>query len=40
LYLTIRQRQPSRANAEAKIMGWKSILSALTIHFGDRLALN
>jgi putative transposase len=40
LYLTIRERVPSRSNAVGKINGWKSILNALTIHYGDRLAIN
>jgi putative transposase len=40
MYLTIREKVPSRTNPEGKIMGWKSILNALTIHFGDRLAVN
>ena len=40
LYLTIREKVPSRANAVGKIMGWKSILNALTIHYGDRLAVH
>ena len=40
LYLTIREKVPSRSNAVGKINGWKSILNALTIHYGDRLAVN
>ena len=40
LYLTVRQRVPGRTNPEGKINGWKSILNALTIHYGDRLAVN
>lgn len=40
LYLTIREKVPSRTNAVGKINGWKSILNALTIHYGDRLAVN
>jgi putative transposase len=40
LYLTIREKIPSRTNPVGKINGWKSILNALTIHYGDRLAVN
>jgi putative transposase len=40
LYLTIREKVPSRANAVGRINGWKSVLNALTIHYGDRLAVN
>jgi putative transposase len=40
LYLTIREKVPSRTNAVGKINGWKSILNALTIHYGDRLAVH
>jgi putative transposase len=39
LYLTIREKVPSRTNPVGKINGWKSILNALTIHYGDRLAV-
>ncbi len=38
LYLTVRERDPGRTNPVGKINGWKSILNALTIHYGDRLA--
>lgn len=38
LYLTIREHDPGRTNPVGKINGWKSILNALTIHYGDRLA--
>ena len=40
LYLTVREHVPNRTNAVGKINGWKSILNALTIHYGDRLAVN
>lgn len=29
------QYQPGRANLTGKINGWKHILNALTIHYGD-----
>jgi hypothetical protein len=40
LYLTIRHKIPGRSNAVGKINGWISILNVLTIHYGDRLAVN
>ena len=40
LYLTIRERVPNRTNTVGKINGWKPILNALTIHYGDRLAVH
>jgi hypothetical protein len=39
-YLTIREKVPNNTNAVGKINGWKSILNALTIHYGDILAVN
>ncbi len=38
LYLVATQRRPNRANMTGKINGWKRILNALTIHYGDRIA--
>ena len=32
------RRRPNRANLIGKINGWKQILNALTIHYGDRVA--
>jgi len=40
LYLTVREKLPNRTNPTGKINGWKAILNALTIHYGDRLAIN
>jgi putative transposase len=38
LYLVATQRRPNRENMTGKINGWKRILNALTIHYGDRIA--
>ena len=40
LYLVAMERRPGRSNPTAKIFGWKAILNALTIHYGDRVAIN
>ncbi len=40
LYLTIREHDPGRTNPTGKINGWKSILNALTMFYGDRLAVH
>src|SRR5215211_1049142 len=37
LYLVATQRRINRANPTGKINGWKTILNALTIHYGDRI---
>jgi transposase-like protein len=37
LYLVATQRRPNRANPTGQINGWKKILNALTIHYGDRI---
>jgi putative transposase len=37
LYLAIRQRENGRANPTGQIFGWKTVLNALTIHYGERL---
>jgi len=37
LYLVATERRPNRANPTGKINGWKQILNALTIHYGDRI---
>jgi putative transposase len=39
LYLVAQQYRPGRANLKGKINGWKHILNALTIHYGDRVAI-
>ena len=38
LYLVATERRPNRSNPTGKINGWKTILNALTIHYGDRIA--
>jgi putative transposase len=38
LYLVAIERRQNRANPTGRIAGWKSILNALTIHYGDRIA--
>jgi len=37
LYLVAIERRPNRSNPTGKINGWKKILNALTIHYGDRI---
>jgi len=37
LYLVATERRPNRTNPTGKINGWKQILNALTIHYGDRI---
>jgi putative transposase len=39
LYLVAIQRRPNRENMTGKINGWKRILNALTIHYGDRITI-
>jgi putative transposase len=39
LYLVAQQHRPGRANLTGRINGWKHILNALTIHYGDRVAI-
>jgi transposase-like protein len=38
LYLVAQQKKPGRSNPIGQINGWKTILNALTIHYGDRIA--
>jgi putative transposase len=38
LYLVATERRPNRSNPTGQINGWKTILNALTIHYGDRIA--
>jgi putative transposase len=40
LYLVATQHRHDHANMTGKIHGWKQILNALTIHYGDRIATN
>jgi transposase-like protein len=37
LYLVARERRPGKKNATGQVFGWKIILNALTIHYGDRI---
>jgi hypothetical protein len=32
------ERKPNRSKPGVKMNGWKPILNALTIHYGDRIA--
>lgn len=40
LYLVAQQYRPGRANLTGRINGWKHILNALSVHYGDRVAIN
>jgi putative transposase len=40
LYLVANQKRPNRTNLIGKTNGWKHILNALTVHYGDRIAAN
>ena len=40
LYLVATTRRPNRKNMTGRIHGWKQILNALTVHYGDRIATN
>lgn len=37
LYLVANTRRPNRTDLVGKTAGWKQILNALTIHYGDQL---
>ena len=37
LYLVANQNRPNRSDLVGRINGWKPILNALTIHYGDRV---
>jgi transposase-like protein len=37
LYLVVTDHRPNRSNPTGKINGWKQILNALMIHYGDRV---
>lgn len=39
LYLVATEHRPNRDNLTGKINGWKQVLNALTIHYGDRVNL-
>ena len=38
LYLVATEKKPGRSNPTGQVLGWKTILNALTIHYGDRIA--
>jgi len=38
LYLVATTRKVNRENLTGRVDGWKHILNALTIHYGDRFA--
>jgi putative transposase len=40
LYLVATRRQKNRENLSGKISGWKHILNALTVHYGERMNVN
>jgi transposase-like protein len=37
LYLVATQQRPNRQDLIGRISGWKHILNALTVHYGDRI---
>jgi putative transposase len=37
LYLVATERRKNRSNPTGRVHGWKQILNALTIHYGDRI---
>src|SRR5476649_2423426 len=40
LYLVATTRRKNRANMAGRTNGWKQILNALTVHYGDRITNN
>ena len=40
LYLVATTKRPNRENLVGQTNGWKHILNALTIHYGDRVTAN
>ena len=38
LYLVATTRKKNRENLTGRMNGWKTILNALTVHYGDRIA--
>jgi transposase-like protein len=40
LYLVATEHRQNRENLTGKINGWKHILNALTVHYGDRITAN
>ncbi len=39
LYLAVQHREKNRPNPTGIVSGWKQVLNALVLHFGDRIAL-
>ena len=37
LYLVAIERRVNRSNPTGRVAGWKQVLNALTIHYGDRI---
>jgi hypothetical protein len=37
LYLVATERRPNQSNPTGQTNGWKQMLNALTIHYGDRI---
>jgi putative transposase len=37
LYLVAIERRRNQTNPTGRVAGWKAILNALTIHYGDRI---
>jgi putative transposase len=37
LYLVATERRKNRSNPTGRVHGWKQILNALTVHYGDRI---
>lgn len=37
LYVEATERRKNRSNSTGRVQGWKQILNALTIHYGDRI---
>ena len=40
LYLVANQQRPNRSDLVGRVNGWKQILNALTIHYGERITAN
>ena len=39
LYLAVQEREKNRPNPTGIVSGWKQVLNALVLHYGDRIAL-
>jgi hypothetical protein len=40
IYVVVPDRRPGRSNPTGQINVWKTILNALSIHYGHRVAIN